>query len=58
MKRIVLPGTGTPTTFCVVEDSTVGVRAGGRLLTIHLKAHQPTRIEFAGSLERILMNAA
>lgn len=58
MKRIVLPGTGTPTTFCVAEDSTVGVRTGGRLLTVLLKAHEPTRIEFAGSLERVILTSA
>lgn len=50
MKRIVLPGHGTPTTFKVAEDSTIGVLANGRLITVALKANVPTRIEFVNSL--------
>lgn len=50
MKRIVLPGHGTPTTFTVAEDSTIGVLAGGRIFNVALKAGVPTRIEFASSL--------
>lgn len=50
MKRIVLPGYGTPVTMTVKEDSKVGVRADGKLLSISLKANVPTRIEFVGSL--------
>ena len=49
MKTIVLPGHGTPVTMTVKEDSTVGVRADGKLLSISLKANIPTRIEFVGS---------
>lgn len=51
MKRIVLPGSGTPTTFRSAEDSTVGVLANGRLVTVALKANVPTRIEFLNSLD-------
>lgn len=49
MKRIVLPGYGTPVTMTAKEDSEVGVRADGKLLSISLKANVPTRIEFVGS---------
>lgn len=52
MKRIVLPGAGTATTFKVAEDSTIGVLANGRLVTVALKANVPTRIEFVNSLAR------
>lgn len=51
-KRIVLPGYGTPVTMTVKEDSIVGVRADGRLLSVSLKANVPTRIEFLGSISR------
>lgn len=51
MKRIVLPGYGTPVTMTVKEDSIVGVRTDGRLLSVALKANQPTRIEFVKSLD-------
>lgn len=50
MKRIILPGTGSPTTFCMEQDSTIGVRAGGKMITLKLKANEPTRVEFAQSL--------
>lgn len=50
MKRIVLPGTGTPTILTVSEDSTVDVLAGGRLIPVALKAGIPTRVEFVESL--------
>lgn len=50
MKRIVLPGYGTPVTMTVKEDSIVGVRANGQLLSIHLTANVPTRIEFLKTL--------
>lgn len=50
MKRIVLPGYGTPVTMTVQEDSVVGVRANGRMLSVKLNAGVPTRIEFLGSL--------
>jgi hypothetical protein len=49
MKRIVLPGTGTPTVLTVAEDSTVDVLAGGRLITVSLTANVPTRIEYVNS---------
>lgn len=51
MKRIVLPGYGSPVTMTVKEDSTVGVRTNGRLLSIPLEANVPTRIEFLQSLQ-------
>lgn len=50
MKRIILPGTGTPVTFCVPEDSYIGVRTAGNLYQVALKANEVTRIEFAQSL--------
>lgn len=50
MKRVILPGFGTPTTFTVPEDSSIRVLASGKLIPIQLKANQPTRVEFAGSL--------
>jgi hypothetical protein len=50
MKRIVLPGSGTPKTLTVAEDSTVGVLTNGRLITVNLTANVPTRIEFVNSL--------
>lgn len=50
MKRIVLPGHGTPTTLTVAHDSTIGVMANGRLIDVPLKANVPTRIEFVNSL--------
>lgn len=49
MKRIVLPGHGTPTIFTVAEDSTIGILANGKLLDIKLKAGS-TRIEFVNNL--------
>lgn len=53
MKRIVLPGYGTPATFNVPEDSTVGVFSGGRMFTVSLKANVPTRVEFVKSLTTV-----
>lgn len=50
MKRIVLPGHGTPTTFTVAEDSTIAVFTNGRLVNVDIEANVPTRIEFVGSL--------
>lgn len=58
MKRIVLPGSGTPTTLRVAEDSTVGVLANGRLITVALQANVPTRIEFVNSLTRLNLGVA
>jgi len=50
LRRIVLPGFGTPTTFTVKEDSNLGVLVNGKMVTVNLKANQPTRIEFLKSL--------
>lgn len=49
MKRIILPGHGTPTTFTVAEDSTVGILANGKLIDVKLKTGT-TRIEFINSV--------
>lgn len=51
MRRIVLPGFGTATTFSPSEDSTVTVFANGRLIPVSLKAGQVTHIEFLNSME-------
>lgn len=53
MKRIVLPGYGTPVTMTPTEDSVIGVRCNGRMLSVRLKANVPTRIEFLGSLSLV-----
>lgn len=53
MMRIVLPGYGTPATFNVPEDSTIGVFSGGRMFTVSLKANVPTRVEFVKSLASV-----
>jgi hypothetical protein len=50
MKRIVLPGHGTATTFTPTRDSVVTVLTNGQRIPIALKANQPTRVEFLGSL--------
>lgn len=50
MKRIVLPGHGTATTFTPTRDSVVTVLTNGRRISLALKANQPTRVEFLGSL--------
>ena len=50
MKRIVLPGHGTATTFPVKEDSVIDVFPNGRMIPVSLKANVPTRIEFVNSL--------
>lgn len=50
MKRIVLPGYGTPVTFTTTEDSVVGVLTNGQILDVKLTANVPTRIEFLGSI--------
>jgi len=50
LKRIVLPGHGTPTTFTPKEDSVVGIFTNGRMIEVSLKANIPTRIEFVNSL--------
>ena len=57
MKRIVLPGSGTPTTFTVAEDSTIGVLADGKLVTVALKANVPTRIVFVNSISAPRFNS-
>jgi hypothetical protein len=51
MRRIVLPGYGTATTFSPVEDTTVTVLANGKLIPVHLKAGQVTHVEFINSME-------
>lgn len=53
MKRIVLPGYGTPVTMTPTEDSVIGVRCNGRMLSVRLEANVPTRIEFLGSLSLV-----
>lgn len=53
MNRVVLPGHGTPATFNVPEDSTVGVFSNGRMFTVSLKANVPTRVEFVKSLSAV-----
>lgn len=58
MKRIVLPGAGTPTTLRVAEDSTISVFANGRLVSVALEANVPTRIEFVNSLSRLNLRVA
>ena len=50
LKRIVLPGHGTPTTFTSKVDSQVTVLASGRMITVDLQANVPTRVEFVKSL--------
>ena len=50
MKRIVLPGFGTPVTFTPREDSAITVRAAGKFITLQLKANTSTRIEFVNSM--------
>lgn len=50
MRRIVLPGFGTATTFTPKEDSVVTVLTNGRRIPINLKAGVVTRIEFLGSV--------
>ena len=50
MRRIVLPGHGTATTFSPSEDTTVTVMANGKLIPIRLTAGQITHIEFLGSM--------
>lgn len=49
METIILPGYGTPVTLTVPEDTVMGVRADGRMLTISLKANTPTRVDFLKS---------
>lgn len=56
MMRIVLPGYGTPATFNVPEDSTIGVFSGGRMFTVSLKANVPTRVEFVKSNLPVRLN--
>lgn len=51
MRRVVLPGHGTATTFRPETDSTVTVLTNGRRIPIHLKAGEPTRVEFLNSME-------
>lgn len=51
MRRIVLPGHGTATTFSPVEDTTVHVMANGKLIPIKLTAGQITHVEFLNSME-------
>lgn len=51
MRRIVLPGYGTATTFSPKEDSVVTVYANGKLIPVNLKAGQVTHIEFLNSME-------
>lgn len=53
MRRIVLPGYGTATTFTPAEDSTVTVFSCGQLIPIRLKAGQVTHIEFLNSMELV-----
>lgn len=55
MKRIVLPGYGNPITLTRKEDSTIRVRADGKLITLKLVAGEPTRIEFLGSIPNTLV---
>lgn len=49
MKRIVLPGYGTPVTFTPKEDTTVGVLVNGSIVHLTLKAGISTRVEFLDS---------
>lgn len=58
MKRIVLPGHGTPTTFNSKSDSKVTVLTNGRRIKVALKANVPTRVEFLGSLSVRTLEAA
>lgn len=51
MRRIVLPGYGTATTFSPSEDSVINVFANGNLIPISLKAGQVTHVEFLNSME-------
>lgn len=51
MRRIVLPGYGTATTFSPTEDSTITIDTGNRHIPITLKAGQVTRIEFLNSMQ-------
>lgn len=50
MRRIVLPGFGTATTFNPKVDSIVTVLTAGRRIPIKLKAGQRTRVEFINSM--------
>lgn len=50
MKRIVLPGFGTPVTFTPTEDSVVGVMVNGQPVSLKLKAGIATKVEFLRSL--------
>jgi hypothetical protein len=49
MKRIVLPGFGSATTFTVVEDTELTVMANGKLIPLVLRPGT-TRVEFLGSI--------
>lgn len=51
MRRIVLPGYGTATTFSPSEDSIVTVLANGKLIPVSLRAGQITHVEFLNSME-------
>lgn len=54
MRRIVLPGYGTPVTFSPKEDAVVNVFTGGKRVPIRLTAGQVTRVEFLGSIQGAL----
>lgn len=53
MKRIVLPGVGTPQTITVQEDSTLGVLVNGKRVNLDLQAGVPVRIEFLGGISPV-----
>lgn len=53
MKRIVLPGYGTPHTFNLPADATIGVLANGELTEVFIEANVPTRVEFVKSLDLV-----
>lgn len=47
---VILPGSGTPRTMTVKEDSVIEFLSNGRMLSVKLRANVPTRIEFLNNL--------